>query len=258
MRSNSRTALALGAIGLILATAGAFARQAPSRQPQAVIGSHQIDRFEAIRILQRSLKGNPDAVGDWVILGELAHEAALDLPSGQDNNYYRLSREAYEKALALDPENAGLTAAVQFAQDQEGGAEQFDQARKRAASTYIQARRREMAQTNNAPTVQVYNTPPPQGQPADADPDPTQPINQDQTQAYPTQTYRPFVAPATRPGQAPNPSQARPYTYQQYQNQYLPPAGANSPQAQPMTLRQLGQQLPNAFLQDISGAAKGR
>ena len=44
-----------------------------------MIGSHQIDRFEAIRQLQQSLRANPNNTADWVILGELAHEVALDV-----------------------------------------------------------------------------------------------------------------------------------------------------------------------------------
>ncbi len=253
---TSRTILAVGAAGLALAGAGAFARQATS--PRAVIGSHQIDRFEAIRLLQRSLKANPEAVGDWVILGELAHEAALDLPSEQDNNYYRLSRQAYERALELDPDNAGLQAAVQFARDQENGAEQFDAARRRAARTYVDARRREMAQTNNAPTIQVEapaQQPRRRARPADGDDD--QPDVQDsQAQVQPYRTYRPFVAPQ---GQGPGrgQGQSQPYTYKQYQNSYLPP-NVDNPQEKPVTLRQLGQQLPGALLQDVTRGVRPR
>lgn len=258
-----RMAMTFGATTLALATAVAFARQAPqpAQDSRAVIGSHQIDRFEAIRLLQRSLKAKPDAVGDWVILGELAHEAALDVPTEQDDDYYRLSREAYEKALALDPENAGLKAAVQFARDQEQGAEEFNQARKRAARTYVEARRREMSLTNNAPTVRVYANPQPQ--PAAADPN--QPQVAAQPQPYPYQTYQPFVpAPSQRQGQVQDPNQVqvqgqgRPYTYQQYQSSQLPPNAVNNPQAQPMTLRQLGQQLPGALLQDVTRGNRPR
>ena len=107
-----------------------------------------------------------------------------------------------------------------------------------------------MAQTNNAPTVQVYNNPQPQAPPDDSAPDQPQP----QAQPYPAQTYRPFVPPpGQRPGQGQD--QAQPYTYQQYQNSYLPPSNVNNPQAQPMTLRQLGQQLPGALLQDVTRGA---
>src|SRR5271157_5472163 len=37
------------------------------------IGTHQIDRFEAIRTLQESLKSDPNDAAAWIVLGELAH-----------------------------------------------------------------------------------------------------------------------------------------------------------------------------------------
>jgi tetratricopeptide (TPR) repeat protein len=77
------------------------------------IGTHQIDRFEAIHLLQESLKSNPNDAAAWIVLGELAHEVAQDRSSQDDEPYYKLSEEAYEKALALQPKNAGLKAAIE-------------------------------------------------------------------------------------------------------------------------------------------------
>ena len=64
------------------------------------IGTHQIDRFAAINQLQADLKSDTNNLANWAILGELAHEVALDLPEGQDNAYYKLSRQSYEKRRA--------------------------------------------------------------------------------------------------------------------------------------------------------------
>ena len=55
---------------------------AQSSAPQ-VIGTQQINRFEAIRQLQETVKQNSKSLADWVILGELAHEVAIDLPADQ-------------------------------------------------------------------------------------------------------------------------------------------------------------------------------
>ncbi len=60
------------------------------------IGTHQIDRFEAIHLLQESLKSNPNDAAAWIVLGELAHEVAQDLSSQDDEPYYKLSEEAHE------------------------------------------------------------------------------------------------------------------------------------------------------------------
>jgi cytochrome c-type biogenesis protein CcmH/NrfG len=110
-------ALLLSAVASYPSGAAAQAPASPAPRP-TTIGSHQIDRFEAIRQLQADLRSDPNSLANWVILGELSHEVALDVPDGQDDVYYRMSREAYEKALQLDPNNNGLKAAVQFARDQ--------------------------------------------------------------------------------------------------------------------------------------------
>ena len=253
---KSWTLTASASMALALATTAAVAQRDPTTPTSGAIGSHQIDRYEAIRLLQQSLASNPDATADWVTLGELAHEVALDLPSNQDQKFYRISRDAYEKALALDPNNTGLQAAVQFAREQEAGARQFDQARKAAAQTYIAARRREMAQSGINPTVQVYTAAPQPQPPARELPE------QDQAPA-PNPAGVPQPAPTVQPNsgysypvyQPFNTPQGQPYTYQQYQQSYLPP-GAQNPQAPPpMTLRQLSRQLPGAILNDVTRPA---
>ncbi len=217
--------------------------------PPGTIGSHQIDRFEAIRQLQLDGRSDPNNVANWVILGELAHEVALDLPQDQDDAYYRLSRDAYERALALDPNNNGLRAAVQFARDQEANAPAFDAQRRQGVATYLDARRREMAQNGVNPTIQVYETsnvaPRPIAQPGR---DQFQPAQQAAPGFNaPTQTYRQFYNPQTQQA----------YGYNQYSNGYVPPANnapANGQAAPPTTLRQLGQQLPGLLLDEARGA----
>jgi hypothetical protein len=132
-----------------------------------VIGTQQINRFEAIRQLQETVKQNPKSLADWVILGELAHEVAIDLPADQAGRYYKLSREAYENALELAPDNRGLQAAVQFAKDQEQGLDRFEKSRSAATRMYLEARRRDLAETQFTPSLRVYGapTPPPSGSP---------------------------------------------------------------------------------------------
>jgi len=142
----------------VLAAAAAARAAGPAVPP--VISSEQIDRFEAIRMLQQSLDRNPKALTDWVVLGELAHEVAVDLPADQARQYYKISRDAYEKALALAPNNAGLKAAVRFAQDQDEGFDRFEQSRRAAAKTYVDARRRDLAATSYTPTVRTFAPPP--------------------------------------------------------------------------------------------------
>ncbi len=263
MRTAHRPARAsiLPAAAFVAAAVAVAASQGqdPAVAPQApaassTIGSHQIDRYEAIRQLQLAARSDPNNVANWVILGELAHEVALDLPQEQDDPYYKLSRDAYERALALDPANNGLKAAVQFAREQEANAPTFDAQRRRGVATYLDARRREMAQNGVNPTVLVYETPTPLPStlPAAQPPQRTQPTpitagqprpGQAPTYAYPTPTYRPYY----------NPQGQQPYGYNQYSDGYAPPA-ANAAQAPPTTLRQFGQQLPGLLLND---AARG-
>ncbi|MBV8608692.1 MAG: hypothetical protein JO034_14680 [Singulisphaera sp.] len=139
---------------------------APARRPAVarrtvppVIGAHQINRYNAINQLEAAVKANPNSLADWVILGELAHEVALDAPPDLAAKYYQMSRDAYERALALDPNNAGLQAAVQFARDREAGADRFEQIRDRATRIYLDARRRDLAATGYVPTVRAFGPP---------------------------------------------------------------------------------------------------
>jgi hypothetical protein len=132
---------------------------APAASRSPVISSRQIDRYDAINALQQRLKANPKSLADWVILGELAHEVALDLPADQATRYYRISREAYEKALALQPDNPGLKAAVKFGREHEANAQRFEEARDRATTTYLEARRRDLAAAQYTPSLPVYVVP---------------------------------------------------------------------------------------------------
>jgi hypothetical protein len=118
--------------------------------------SRQIDRFEAIRLLQSSLKSNPKDTAGWVVLAELAHEVASDLSSQDDEPYYRLSAEAYEKAVALQPNNTTLRAAADFAQDELAGVRQRDQRRREAARAYVESREHELVAARFSPAVLTY------------------------------------------------------------------------------------------------------
>jgi len=140
------------------ALAPAWASSAVAAGPAAppVISSQQINRFEAIRQLQQAVKQNSKSLADWVILGELAHEVAIDLPPDQAETYYKLSRNAYENALALAPDNVGLKAAVQFAKDQEQGLDRFEKSRSAATQMYLAARRRDLSATRFSPSLRVY------------------------------------------------------------------------------------------------------
>ncbi|MEJ7637852.1 MAG: hypothetical protein WKF75_07705 [Singulisphaera sp.] len=115
----------------VLAPAWATAAVAAGPSAPHVIGTQQINRFEAIRQLQQTVKQNSKSLADWVILGELAHEVAIDLPADQARLYYKTSRDAYENALELAPDNTGLQAAVQFAKDEEQGLDRFEKSRAR-------------------------------------------------------------------------------------------------------------------------------
>ncbi len=159
-----KVALALIVLAASIATAKVMAQDTKvmaQNTSNHSIGTHQIDRFEAIHLLQESLKSDPNDVAAWIVLGELTHEVAQDLSSQDDEPYYKLSEEAYEKALALQPKNAGLKAAVDFAREQKAGAAQWDQARREAASSYIEVRKGELAASGFNPTVQTNSPPTP-------------------------------------------------------------------------------------------------
>jgi len=197
-----KVAFALIVLTASIATAKVMAQGTSNHS----IGTHQIDRFEAIHWLQESLKSNPNDAAAWIVLGELAHEVAQDLSSEDDEPYYKLSEEAYEKALALQPKNAGLKAAVDFAREQKADAAHWDQVRKKAASSYIEVRKRELAASGFNPTVQTYSPPTP---PAAVAATNSAPVSQP-TQTYQYPVYQPYYVEG-----------AQPYTYQQYAGGYL-------------------------------------
>src|SRR5271166_2859173 len=126
-----KVAFALIVLAASIATAKVMAPDTSNHS----IGTHHIDRFEAIHSLQESLKSNPNDAAAWIVLGELAHEVAQDLSAQDDKPYYRLSQEAYEKALTLQPKNARLKAAVEFAREQNANAVQWDQVRRDAVGS---------------------------------------------------------------------------------------------------------------------------
>jgi len=168
MRSTRTTigACTLAALSLMAAAVMAqppVARPLPQPRPNArlapaapVIGTHQIDRYAAIAQLQQAVKAKPDSLSDWIMLGELAHEVGVDSAPEDARQYHALSRQAYEKALALAPNKPGLKAAVQFARDYEAGTDRFAQIRARATQSYLDARRRDLAATDYVPAVRVY------------------------------------------------------------------------------------------------------
>jgi hypothetical protein len=124
-----------------------------------VISSRQIDRYDAINLLQRRVRENPKSLADWIILGELAQEVALDLPADQASRYYRMSRNAYETALAIQPDQPGLKAAVQFARDHEANSQRFEEARDRATQNYLDARHRDLVASQYTPSLPLYGAP---------------------------------------------------------------------------------------------------
>lgn len=212
---------------------------ARARVAPVVIGTHQIDRYAAIADLQRTLQATPDSLSDWIILGELSSEVAADLSGAESARYYRMSREAYERALALSPDKPGLKAAVQFAKDHELGAEEFGQIRDRATRLYLEARRRDLVATGYVPVLRVDTLPPlpgrslPKAVPGpvavtttttttpgravtpeeSSDPD-ANTANYGARLDYssPTVSYRPYFVP-----------RGGPYTYRQYTSAYYPP-----------------------------------
>lgn len=127
--------------------------------PPPVIGSQQIDRYDAIAKEQKAVEANPKSVTDWVILGELAHEVALDVPGDLAAKYFRMSRESFEKAQALEPGNPGLRAAVDFAREQEKNMQAFEASRDTHTDTFLDARRRDLVATGNTPYVRTYEPP---------------------------------------------------------------------------------------------------
>jgi hypothetical protein len=167
MRTRLSWTLLLALIVTVTASAVRLRGQEPPKPtPKAaakpappVLSSRQIDRYDAIRALQTRLYENPNSLSDWIILGELALEVALDLPADQATPYYRMSRQAYQKALALKADQPGLKAALQFARDHEANAHRFEEARDRAINAYLEARRRDLAATDYMPSLPLYGVP---------------------------------------------------------------------------------------------------
>jgi hypothetical protein len=160
--SRLKVAFALVALAVAFASPRVMAQDTSS--PSG--GSHQVDRFEAIRILQESLKSNPKDAAGWIVLGELAHEVAQDLSSSDDRHYYELSVAAFEKAVALQPENTAIKAELEFARDQLAGADQWDKVRMKAARTYVEKREHELVAAKFSTAVLIY--PPPRAAVASA------------------------------------------------------------------------------------------
>jgi tetratricopeptide (TPR) repeat protein len=188
--------LAAAATATARAQAPASAGSRPPQPNQAagrVIGTHLIDRYEAIQQVRQALARDPNNLNDWIILGELAQEVAADVPANLSAGYHKLAREAYESALKLKPDDPNLKAAAQFAREQEQRAEHFAQARRQAAGAYLAARRRELAQPGAGPTVRRYFGP-----------------SGNTAGGY---SYQPFAAPG-----------GQPYTYQQYSSSSYSPA----------------------------------
>ena len=207
-------------LGLALLTLGSSS--APGQQPAATappaatasIGTYQIDRYEAIRQLESALQAEPNNVANLIILGELAHEIAVELPAEQDQKYYALSRSAYERALALEPTNAGLQAAVAFAKEQAANAPKFDAQRRAGVAAYLASRRQELGQQPGAsPRVRVYEpaNPNPPPVPNRSTPAPV-PAPAAATTAGASPVYRPFFSGQGQPA----------YTYGQYSQSTLP------------------------------------
>lgn len=252
-------ALAVAAVAALQAKAQDNSPRANAPAPPAagqtasanVIGTHQINRYAAIQQLQKDLKAKPDNLADWLILGELAQEVAEDLPDAQAEKYGAMSRQAFEKALALDPDNPGLRAAVQFAKDRETNAEALAASRNKATTSYLDARRRELAQPGASPSVQVYTSPPvvtsrtlpTPG--ANLDPNASPAAAKVTTYpAYPQPIYQPYYTP-----------QGQPYTYRQYSNSYYPPGSTiGTPNASATTLRQYIQRFPRVMTNQFNRA----
>jgi len=250
--------LAFGAFGL-LALSFVAAEDLPPAKPRVitpVISTHQIDRYDAIKKTKFKLDQDPKSLADWIILGELTQEAALNVPQVQARDYMKTSRDAYEKALALAPDNAGLKAAVQFARDMEANFDQFEKVRDQATETYLEARRRDLALANYTPTIAVYNPPLPPADAAVAVPapaPPTRPADDEEVVVNPPLPNTPATDASNYGarlvyGSGPiyqayvaAEEGAAPYTFQQYSSAYYPPNYYTNPATPAVTLQRYGQ-----------------
>jgi hypothetical protein len=257
MRNAIRT---LWALPLLAAPLTARAQAADPAAPPAaqntapapIISSNQIDRFGALTQLQNAVKENPKSLADWVILGELAHEVALDQPSDQAAKYNQMSLDAYEKALALAPNNPGLKAAVQFARDQASNQNQLETSRTQATSTYLDARRRDLAANNYTPSVRLAS-PAVTSQPVAANAAAPAAVpggvngRASSVAGSPVYTYRPLYTPST----------TTPYTFRQYSSSYYPPNYYSAGTAPMSAQRYLQQSLMQGVNQRIFGGTGG-
>jgi hypothetical protein len=241
-------------------------RELPGAVAPPVIGTQQIDRYDAIASLQNELKANPKSLADWIILGELAHEVAIDAPADQAPRYFTMSRDAYEKALALAPSNPGLKAAVQFARDQEANGAAFEKVRDRATQAYLDARRRDLAATNYTPTVRVFAPPGSApvlrprpatpagiavGSSAGATSDPNAAVTPppDVVRDTANMGVRPIYSSAPT-YQAYTLPQGAPYTFQQYSSSYYSPSFYPAGTL-PMSVQRYNQQYGNPMLNPL-------
>jgi len=259
-----------------------------------VVGSHQIDRYDAIKKLQEATEKNSKSLADWIILGEISHEVAMNAPADQAGKYFKMSRDAFEKALALDPNNAGLKAAVQFAKDQQANVDQFEKSRDAVTDTFLDARRRDLVATGNTPSVQVFAPPLPSRTLPGPAPSgtttttttsiapaarPAAPVDRSAPAITPAPPNAPstdsanygtqqnyslpagaspygYVGPFYQPFATPN---GAPYTYQQYSSAYYPPGLYNNPAAPPMTLQRYSTSVvPNTLERQILNRAATR
>lgn len=222
----------------------------------AVIDSHQIDRFAAIRQVERDLRADTRDIVDWVILGELAHDVALDLPPGQDRPYYALSRQAYESALVLDPNNAAVRAAAQFARDQEAGLAQLEDTRKRSAQVYVAARRRELSKRGIVPMIRTVIVPAATTTVAPARTAVTTTTTAPVATPPPVEATATTTATTVAPGMTYQPYvvAGAPLTYTQYMNGFVVQATPTTPV---VTVREYIQQYPPVSRRDAIRAATG-
>lgn len=216
-----------------------------------VISSQQIDRFDAITKTKARLATDPKSLVDWIVLGELAQEVAMNLPEDQARTYVKLSREAYEKAAALAPDHPAIKAAAEFARDLEAHLAEFETARDQATNTYLDARRRDLALANYTPSIAVFNPPPapsaPVPAPAPAAPPAVggevvtnPPLKNDATTDNATYGARLYYGTLPTYRSFTGNDGASPLTFQQYSSAYYPPGYYTNPSAPPVTLQQFG------------------
>src|SRR4051812_21522073 len=101
-------AFAMAMVAVVRPTASGQDPNGSQHEAEATryLGSHHIDRYEAIQQLITALKADPKLLQDWIILGELAQEVAADAPRTQAPGYYKLARQSFEAALKLSPNDA--------------------------------------------------------------------------------------------------------------------------------------------------------